>query len=409
MQNIPAIIQEIASTASKNEKVALIKKHDSHDMRKVYNYAYNPHITFGTTKFDLSVNNYNESRIIDERWFDAVCSMLESLLRRELTGNRARDKVVDLMESAPRAWAELIFNILNKDLRAGFSASSINKAIPDLIETDFCMLAQPFNAKKFKLPCYVDVKLDGVRTIAKRDDLGYTLYSRNGKKFNNYSLIENELDTLSREVGSYTFDGEITAGHFQDLMRTVSRKTDVELTIANEAIYNIFDVQVVGTPFEERLQFLKLVKKGIEKLGLRHVVVVEGHFISSETEMMDFYKLQLSKGQEGIMVKDLSAYYEFKRSSNWMKIKPSETEDLKIVGVEEGTGKNVGKLGALVCQLENGDTVNVGSGFSDEDREDYWNNQKKVIGKIAEVKYQEKTRDGSLRFPVFVRFRDDKL
>jgi DNA ligase-1 len=133
----------------------------------------------------------------------------------------------------------------------------------------------------------------------------------------------------------------------------------------------------------------------------------EGHDI-----MRRFAQDSVAQGYEGIMIKDLEAPYECKRSSFWMKWKPTITVDLTVVDMEEGTGKNLGRLGAMVCEgLDNGRQirVNVGSGLSDSDRDQYWMARDKVMGQVVEVQADAVTQnqDGtySLRFPRFVRFR----
>jgi len=115
------------------------------------------------------------------------------------------------------------------------------------------------------------------------------------------------------------------------------------------------------------------------------------------------------------MIKDMDAPYECKRSTFWMKFKPVYDYDLTVIGVEEGTGKNQGRMGALVCEgIDDGKhiTVNVGSGYTDVERQSYWDYKESVIGQTAVVMADAITQnqDGSysLRFPRFKTFRDDK-
>jgi len=90
-----------------------------------------------------------------------------------------------------------------------------------------------------------------------------------------------------------------------------------------------------------------------------------------------------------------------------MKLKAFHDVDLPIDSLLEGTGKHEGKLGSVVVNF-NGVDVQVGSGFSDELRTSIWNDQASHIGRMIEVRYQEVTPDGSLRFPTFVCFRNDR-
>ena len=107
------------------------------------------------------------------------------------------------------------------------------------------------------------------------------------------------------------------------------------------------------------------------------------------------------------MVKFLDAPYRFGRGWEIMKFKAFHDVDLPIEGYEEGTGRHTGKLGAIVVDHK-GVRVKVGSGFSDDLREQIWANPDFFMGRIVEIRYQEITPDGSLRFPTFVCFRNDK-
>jgi DNA ligase-1 len=126
----------------------------------------------------------------------------------------------------------------------------------------------------------------------------------------------------------------------------------------------------------------------------------------------DYNRQAIDRGFEGVMIKDPSAVYECKRSTAWLKAKPFIEVTLEVVAVEEGTGRNEGRLGALVCEgVDDGKHihVNVGSGLSDEQRTEFWNNQNSVLTQLVEVRADAITQnqDGtySLRFPRFKTFR----
>jgi DNA ligase-1 len=134
----------------------------------------------------------------------------------------------------------------------------------------------------------------------------------------------------------------------------------------------------------------------------------EGHDI-----MHRYAEAAVAEGFEGIMIKSMDAPYECKRSDFWMKWKPTITVDLKIVGFEQGTGRNENRLGAIICEGEDNGRhicVNVGSGLSDSDRDGYWAARHDLLGHLVEIQADAVTQnqDGtySLRFPRFLRFRD---
>jgi DNA ligase-1 len=188
-------------------------------------------------------------------------------------------------------------------------------------------------------------------------------------------------------------------------------------------VYHVFDM-IPLEDFErgfwnaQQRKRLTLLDKARERLAdTDPVQIMPGMEVNLDTAeghdiLRRFAEASVEQGYEGIMIKDLDAPYECKRSSFWMKWKPTITVDLNIVGVEEGTGRNEGRLGALICEgVDNGRDirVNVGSGLSDADRDEYWTVRDELDGRVVEVEADAVTQnqDGtySLRFPRFVRFR----
>ena len=217
------------------------------------------------------------------------------------------------------------------------------------------------------------------------------------------------------------FDGEVMSSSFQDLMKQVHRKSDVQ---SNDAILNLFDVLTLAE-FEQGFSDTTQIRRSeiladwhrVYETALPNVQVVGQELVDLDTAKGQArFKMintqAVAGGYEGIMIKDPRAPYECKRTTAWLKLKPFIEVSLEVADVEEGTGRNVGKLGALVCSgTDDGReiVVNVGSGFSDSDRDSFWTSRSRVLGQIVEVRADAVTQnqDGtySLRFPRFLRFR----
>lgn len=364
----------------------------------------------------------------------AFVDLAEKLHKRELTGHAARDAILLAMDVATQEqWNGYYRRILIKDLRCGMSEKTVNKVCKEAGREDLgipvfsCQLAHDGakHEKKMKGEKLVEVKLDGVRVLAIVHPSGTVeMFSRNGKQLINFGHIEQQFSIIAKQFDqAYVFDGEVMSGSFQDLMKQIHRKDNVA---AEDAVLHLFDV-VPLSEFQkgaysktqkERSQLLKdLLDRNEILLNLVNCTIVDQELVNLDTDegqqrFKEINQTAIDGGYEGIMLKDVNAPYECKRTASWLKIKPFIEVTLEVVAVEEGTGKNEGLLGAFVCEgVDDGKEihVNVGSGFSDKQRKEYWDFKDLCVGKMVEVRADAVTQnqDGtySLRFPRFKTFR----
>ncbi len=365
-------------------------------------------------------------------WNDFIV-LVSGLRDRHLTGNDARDAVAEVIKQSTKSqWNGWYRRILIKDLRCGVSEKTINKVVEKdyadyIIPVFSCQLAHDSANHESKVSGkkYIEVKLDGVRVLAIVRTNGHvSLFSRNGKSLDNFPHIEEQISAVvKKDPPKYdlVLDGEVMSSSFQDLMKQVHRKSDVE---AQDAVLHLFDMCPLDK-FQEgkwdkdqetrSLYVYEWHKK--HKADLPNVAVVGHELVDLNTDegkkrFKEINQFAIDGGYEGIMIKDPNAPYECKRTTSWLKLKPFIEVSLSVVAVEEGTGKNVGKLGALVCEGEDDNRsirVNCGSGFTDSDRDTFWAGRETLIGQIVEVRADAITQnqDGSfsLRFPRFLHFR----
>jgi DNA ligase-1 len=388
--------------------------------------ALDPMVTFG-------VKQVPEKKDEDGPGFswDSFIVLASGLRNRNLTGHDARDAIAEAVKlSTKKEWNGWYRRILIKDLRCGTSEKTINKVVEKkyasyAIPIFGCQLAHDSANHESKVSGkkLIEVKLDGVRVITiVRCDGRVDMFSRNGKELANFPhIVEQISSVVKKDPPPYDLilDGEVMSSSFQDLMKQVHRKDNVQ---SDDAILNLFDV-IPLTNFEQgtwnktqsdRSDMVYYWHKK-NKDALPNVAVVGHELVDLDTEAgqkryKEINAKAIAGGYEGIMLKDPQAGYECKRSVAWLKLKPFIEVSLTVVATEEGTGKNVGKMGALVCEgVDDGKAirVNVGSGFTDTQRDDFWSCR--VDGQIVEVRADAVTQnqDGtySLRFPRFKSFR----
>lgn len=382
-------------------------------------------ITFGVKKIPEKTG---DGRGISPEMFWDVAHRLAT---RQLTGNAAQTQVNYLRLNATEAeWNGWYRRILIKDLRCGVSEKTINNVVgkqyPDYAIPVFsCQLAHDSSNHEGKVAGQklIEVKLDGVRVITiVYPDGRVDQFSRNGKELVNFEHIKQQLSKHARLFAEpMVLDGEVMSASFQDLMKQVHRKSDVA---ADDAVLHLFDILSLsdfqtGRSRHRQLDRSYSLRVWYQQLAdhMPNVNVIGQELVDldSESGQQQFRKINsqaIAGGYEGIMIKDPEAGYECKRTTSWLKLKPFIEVSLTVTALEAGTGRNQGRLGALVCEGEDDGRqiqVNVGSGFSDSDRDAYWLSGDQCVGQIVEVRADAITQnqDGtySLRFPRFLRFR----
>ena len=353
--------------------------------------------------------------------------LADKLIARELTGHAARDAIELTMNVATtEQWNDWYRRILIKDLRCGVSEKTVNKVVPGTVPVFTCQLAHDSanHEKKMTGKKQIEIKLDGVRVLTVIQGDKVEMFSRNGKQFHNFGHIIDEIKEVLKEFPvpyPLVLDGEVMSANFQDLMKQVHRKDNVS---ANDAVLHLFDTIPLGCfkngVWDKPQSFRSAITKAwVEQHTsvLKHVQALDWEEVDlstpeGEQRFVGLNKAAVDGGYEGVMIKDIDAPYECKRSHAWLKAKPFIEVTLKVIGYEEGTGRNVGRLGALVCSGNDDNkeiTVNVGSGFSDRDRDDFWNAGDNLLDQLVEVRADAVTQnqDGtySLRFPRFKTFR----
>ena len=382
-------------------------------------------VTFGVKQVDTKTGDGKGLS------WDTFKKLADQLSSRQLTGNAAQTAVNFARMNATEAqWNLWYRRILIKDLRCGVSEKTINKVVEKnyadyAIPVFTCQLAHDSANHESKVTGekLIEVKLDGVRVIAIVYPTGaVSLFSRNGKSLANFPLVERQLSKHAIFFAEpVVLDGEIMSASFQDLMKQIHRKDD---TKADDAVLNLFDI-ITLREFQAGRGEHRQIDRSTSLMAwynqfadhMPNVTVVGQELVdlSSEQGQTRFKQINsdaVAGGYEGIMIKDPNAVYECKRSVAWLKLKPFIEVSLEVTNVEEGTGRNQGRLGALVCSGEDDGrriVVNCGSGFTDDHRGEYWNCRDQLVGQIVEVRADAVTQnqDGtySLRFPRFLRFR----
>ena len=439
-----AALTAIQENSSLNAKQNILLENSTNVVLKtLLKLAYDPFQQFYIKKIPSFTPKTQQT--LTENYRDFL-ELLVKLSKRQLTGNAAIDALENFLSGCNTDEVRWYTGVVQKDLKIGLADKGINKAFPKLIPTYEVMLADKINSEDLNLdttkalktlPSHFvcQYKIDGYRLNIHRPDSDTVIIrTRNGKFVNGYKALEQSA--LELPVG-YVYDGEVVSPKLQDYLTSVANGENTEINRDmfgevmshafskednKEGIFNVFDVVSLDewnqhqstTPYATRL---KMLDDFVKPLNLSNILVVPYSRVFYKDnpddceEVVELFHKFVSIGWEGLMIKDIGAPYQWKRTKALLKMKMMDTIDLVVTDVYSGTGKYDGMLGGVVVDYK-GNSLGVGSGFTDEDRKYFWDNPNLIIGRTIEVSYQavSHNKDGkeSVSFPVFKGIRFDK-
>jgi ATP-dependent DNA ligase len=440
-ESVSNILNDLESDNSRlfKENILTVNK-DNELLKRVLKATLDPY----TQYYQRKIPEYERKQDIPIKSLDWALNQLESLTKREYTGNAAIHHLQTILLSVTEENAEVIKRVVTKDLKCGVSIATVNKIFgKKFIETYPCMLASAFNKKAFeaiKYPALVQTKLDGMRANIIIDSEGIVdVRSRNGKQISLAGHFDEFLKNVFYKSPTLAnldvfhgavLDGELLVLDENDLF-ILDRKTGngilnkaVKGTISPEETKRVrfecwdmipledFKKGICEIPYFDRLDVLRERMNEVHKGQVNNLIsILQTETVGSYADCEEIFNEALTNEEEGIIVKNGDSPWEDKRSKYQVKMKAELEADLLVEGIVEGTGKYEGLIGSLSCTTKDGTLkVNVGSGLIDEQRkcdpEDF-------IGKIITVKYNEKIKDKnsehwSLFLPIFQELRLDK-
>ncbi len=404
-------VSDLQSDSSSNAKVESLKKHLADDfVRKVFFYTYNP-----LYQFHVSSSLCQKKKDLRGKEYKDLFALLDDLRTRVVTGHDAVGAVNSFVAAHPGR-EDLIYSVIDKDLKTRTAEKVINKAVPGLIPEFEVALAEKFEEKIVnfsKDKWCASRKLDGVRCLIVVDDAGkVTCFSRQGKIFETLGVVEEEVKKIG--LKSVVFDCEVCLFNndnddFQGIMKLIRKK---DFTIPNPVckLFDFLTIEEFASKKSKRILSERL--EGLAKvIPAKHAVlhVLPQILIKDKKQYDEFMLEAVEKGWEGLILRK-DATYQGKRSKDLLKCKNFSDAEYEVVDVEmgpfryvlEGREKEEEMLSCVTIKHKGYD-VRVGSGWTIEERQYYFKNPKEILGKQISVQYfaESHNQNGeiSLRFP----------
>lgn len=419
------LLNKIEETPSILEKKNLFKEFCKEENNREFVY-----LTFNNVEYNIAKkiidDTIKEVRTTNNEWFREELTDAQVIMRiKELTnysGNDLKKKLIGIFSSLNGQQTKWFRRAILHNLEMGFNEKLVNNVLSQLGYEEVYLFRQPQLCDTIKtdkgkilfpenLPdVLVEEKLDGVRVICIKKDDKIEFISRNGKSYR-FSFIEKDLLTIRHD---FIIDGEVvytgakdSVTSFQKLMTMLRTKEEVPDKNVKFFVFDIMEFNFEDITQMRLIDRKKLLTEIFKSLLITVKLTNYDNYMGKK-KIQRKYEQVVSQGGEGLILKNKNSPYEYENRKHWWKIKGLVDETFEIVGFGYGEGKsNKDKVGYLEIVVNNKILVRVGSGISDEMRDWMTNNTGKLIGMKADIAYTERTMDGRLRFPRFIKFRED--
>ena len=406
-------IEKTRGTKAKKELLELgLNSEYKEDLEKVLNHLFNPMISTGISK-----TSWNKAEIGLNAKFNSISELIEYIQKNNTGKNIVVSSVKSFSKKFEPFEQKFFYYLATKDINIGISTTTVSKYIH--IPKFEIMLGERLNEDvDFDRNYILTKKLDGVNLTCFKIGESITFFTRQGKQVDGLTDLTEQYKKLPDGVyfGEALYSNEDEAKDRKELYRLSTGELNSKRE--NKKISHwIFDYQTLEewdsekfiTPYSNTISTLENI---FSKNKLKNIKMVPFIYQGTGKEIaFELLKKAKKDGWEGLVLRYSSSVYQKKRSSDFVKLKPFVEVDLRITGFKEF--KHPNQLGSFICEDdEHTIKCSVGSGFSKEQRYDFWKRKNEFLGKIVEVQTMEitenKSGQKSLRFPVFIRFRDDK-
>jgi len=426
--SIPEILRSIASTSSSKDKKAILTANkDNKTLQEVFIYTYHSDLVYGV-KNAVPNEGFKPNDMKFEDVWVLFAHVLDSLAEKKLTGNAAREAVDKVLSQTNVENQKILIQILNKDLKIGLGLSDALKVWPGFVPVFDVVLAKSYKDHMDKVDFnsgewLVQRKLDGCRIISENNNGKQSFKTRENKDFTTMGVMAERFKSIKE---NFVIDGELCSidengnEDFKSIIK-IARKKDY--TIANPTI-KAFDFLSIedfysGTSKKTWTERMEDLNRFVANSGIEGILPVEYERVTSKEIFEKWRERARTEGWEGLMLrKDVP--YKNGRIAELLKVKDFEDAEYLVEGIETDKlsftekGKGIVEHECLksIWIKHKGFRLDVGSGFSKEERLEYFKNPSLIVGKTITVRYFEETSNDqggiSLRFPTFKGIVGDK-